>query len=512
MAEQVRASEAMRERETGPPAWRRWAALAVLVGSVLLLAIDGTVLYLAVPSLTQALDPTAAQILWIGDIYSLVLAGLLVTMGNLADRIGRKKLLLTGVTAFGLVSVLAAYAGSAEVLIVARLLLGVAGATIMPSTLSLIRNIFLDQAERTRAIAIWASASAAGIALGPLVGGLLLERFWWGSVFLINVPVMIAVLAFGLWLLPESRDDNPGPFDIASSLLSMAAVMPFVYAIKKLAERDVTVAVVVAAVVSAVAGVAFVYRQRRLRIPMIDVDLFRNSAFSGAVLANFISVFALTGALFFFSQYLQLVRGLTPLRAGLAELPAAGAAVVAAAVVGVVLSWLGRGRAIALGLLVGAVGLALVGLLEDSENLVWVILALIPLGLGVGVAETLSVDAVVSAVKPSKAGAAASVSETAYELGVAFGIAVLGSIVTALYRAGLELPPGLPGEIATHIRDSLAAAVHVIPSDDPLILVVEEAFVDAMQVATYIGAGIMVCGSLVALRLIPNERSAPPQH
>ncbi len=486
---------------------RKWGALAVLVGAVLLLAIDGTVLYLAVPSLTAELSPTATQVLWIGDIYSLALAGLLVTMGNLADRIGRKRLLLIGALAFGAASALAAFAPTAEVLIAARLLLGVAGATIMPSTLSLIRNIFTDRVERTRAIAVWSAAASAGIALGPVVGGVLLEHFWWGSVFLINLPVMLVVLIAGAWLLPESRDPNPGRFDLISSALSMLSIVPFVYAIKQLAGGAVDVPTGVAIAAGAGFGILFVRRQRRVESPMIDVELFRNSAFSGAVMVNFISVFALSGVLFFFSQYLQLARDLSPLEAGLAQLPAALAAMGAVAIVGFLLTRLGRGRAIALALVIGAVGMAAVAAVEGSEQLVWVLLALVPLGLGIGIAETLSVDAVVSAVQPSKAGAAASVSETAYELGVAFGIAILGSIITVLYRAGLVLPPGLPSEVALRAEDSLASAAAVLEQGSEALHAAREAFVAAMQSTTLIAGGVMVVAAVVALVFIPNEKA-----
>jgi DHA2 family multidrug resistance protein-like MFS transporter len=480
----------------------------VLVGAVLLLAIDGTVLYLAVPSLTAELSPTATQVLWIGDIYSLALAGLLVTMGNLADRIGRKRLLLIGAFAFGAASVLAAFAPTAEVLIAARLLLGVAGATIMPSTLSLIRNIFTDRVERTRAIAVWSAAASAGIALGPVVGGVLLEHFWWGSVFLINLPVMLLVLVAGAWLLPESRDPNPGRFDLVSSALSMLAIVPFVFAIKQLAGGSIEAPTVLAIAACAVFGILFVRRQRRVESPMIDVDLFRNSAFSGAVMVNFISVFALSGVLFFFSQYLQLARELSPLEAGLAQLPVAVAAMGAVALVGFLLARLGRGRAIALALVIGAVGMVTVSAVEGSEQLVWVLLALVPLGLGIGIAETLSVDAVVSAVPPSKAGAAASVSETAYELGVAFGIAILGSVITVLYRGSLALPPGLPGEVALRAEDSLASAAAVLEPGSEAMHAAREAFVSAMQSTTLIAGGVMVVAALVALVFIPNDRAA----
>ncbi|HLT67969.1 MAG TPA: MFS transporter, partial [Microbacterium sp.] len=295
---------------------RRHLSLAVLTGAVLLLAIDSTVLYLAVPSLTRDLDPSATQVLWIGDIYSLAIAGLLVTMGNVADRIGRKKLLLIGSAAFGVASIVAAFAPTAEVLIVARLALGAAGATLMPSTLSLIRNIYPDPAERTRAIAIWSAAAASGIALGPIIGGALLEHFWWGSVFLINIPVMLAVIVVGAIVLPESKNPEAGRFDLLSSALSMLAIVPFVALIKRVAGGSIDPLALTLAVAAALGSWLFVRRQRRSAHPMIDVDLFRNGAFSGAVSVNFISVFAMSGTLFFFSQYLQLARELGPLHAG----------------------------------------------------------------------------------------------------------------------------------------------------------------------------------------------------
>ncbi|RDI21561.1 MFS transporter [Lentzea flaviverrucosa] len=447
---------------------RKWAALGVLALALLLIAVDGTVLALAIPALQRDLGPSTAEVLWIGDIYSFVLGGLLITMGTLGDRIGRKKLLLTGAFGFGLASLLAAFAPSAGWLVVARALLGVAGATIMPSTLSIIRNLFTDPAERTRAVAIWAATATAGAALGPLVGGALLEHFWWGSVFVINLPVMAALLVFGAWWLPESRDPNPGPFDLVSALLSAAGVVPLVYAVKELA----LVGPNWTALGAGGAGVAglwlFVRRQRTSEHPMIDVALFRKPAFSGAVGASMIAIFALTGLVFFLSQYFQNVLGYSPLEAGLRELPLGLAGVLVVVVIGPVARLLGSGRAIALGLLVSAGGLTIVGF---SSGYGAIAVALVVLGAGVGLALTLTTDAVVSAVPADKAGAASAVSETAYELGAALGIAVLGTVLSAWARTGT--------------------------------------FTEAMQGTALVAAVLLVVASFVAYRLIPNAERTP---
>ncbi len=479
---------------------RRWAALGVLVGAVLLLAVDGTVLYLAVPSLTRELAPSAVEVLWIGDVYSLALAGLLVTAGNLADRFGRKKVLLLGTAAFGLASALAAFSPTAGVLVAARLLLGIAGATIMPSTLSLIRTLFTDPRERTRAIAIWSAGSGGGIALGPLVGGMLLEHFWWGSVFLINVPIVIVFLIAGAVLLPESRDPDPGRFDVLSATLSMAAIVPLVYAVKHAVGSGVDGRVAIAAGIGLAAGTAFVRRQRRVADPLVDVALFRNRAFSGAVLADFVSVFALTGLLFFFSQYLQLVRGFSPLAAGLAEMPATLASIVIVAAVGVVVARLGRGRAVAAGLGVAALGLLLVAVAERASHYGWLALALLPVGLGVGLALTLTVDSVLSAVPRDKAGSASAISETAYELGAAMGIAILGSLVTVVYRAFL------PAEVPAAARDSLAGAVAVLDPASGSAQAAREAFTGAMQVTSAAAAVVTAIAAVIAWRTIPSGK------
>lgn len=477
---------------------------------MLLLAIDGTVLSLAVPALIEALAPSAEQVLWVGDSYSLALAGSLVLMGNLADRFGRKRVLLVGSVAFGLASLVAAFSTSAEMLIVARLLLGMAGATLMPSTLSLIRNMFPDDAERTRAIAIWSMAFGAGSAIGPLVGGVLLEHFWWGSVFLINVPVMVLVLVSGLILLPESRDPDPGRFDIASAALSMGAIVPIVYAITHVVASGLTPLIVVCSVIGLGSGVLFVRRQRRLTDPMLDVDLFRRPAFSGAVGANVIAIFALSGLMFFFSQYLQFARGFTPLQAGLAELPATIASVVVVVLIGFLLDRLGRGRAIALGMAMGAAGLGLIAVAEVAKGYLWLAVCLALIGFGVGLATTLTGDAIVSAAPPDKAGAVSAITETAQELGVVLGIAVLGSLLSGTYRraVGQAIPAGLDPETEARVRDSLGSALSVLDPGSALADAAREAFVTAMQSTTVVAAVCTFGAAVVAWCLIPSVREA----
>ncbi|HEY9336257.1 MAG TPA: MFS transporter, partial [Kribbella sp.] len=419
----------MKQQVTRPG---RWLALAVLVLAVLLVAVDATVLGLATPFLSEDLQPSGNQLLWIGDAYSFVLAGLLVSMGSLGDRIGRKRILLIGATAFGAISVLNAYATSAEVMILARALLGVAGATLMPATLALIRNLFHDPRERSLAIGIWGAAASAGMAIGPIVGGVLLENFWWGSVFLINLPVMAVLVVVGARLLPESRNPEPGPWDLVSVVLSMIGMIGIVYAIKEFAAHGFDWVPVAAAVAGAIALYGFVRRQRRLPIPLLDLSLFRSRGFSSAVLADLLTILGLSGLIFFLSQYLQLVQGLRPIEAGLAELPAAIGSIVAGLLAGQVARRFSVRAVVAGGL--AAIGLALAALTTISADTGYPLLgtALLAVGAGAGLSFTVTADVILAAVPKEEAGAASAVSETAYELGAALGIALLGSIVTGV--------------------------------------------------------------------------------
>ncbi|MFJ4684289.1 MFS transporter [Streptomyces sp. NPDC091377] len=484
----------------------RWLALSVLVLAVLLVAVDATVLGLASPYITEDLNPSGTQLLWIGDVYSFVIAGLLVSMGSLGDRIGRKRILLIGATAFGAVSVLNAYATTPELLIVARALLGVAGATLMPATLALIRNLFHDPRERSLAIGIWGATASAGTAIGPIMGGFLLEHFWWGSVFLINLPVMAVLVVVGAKLLPESRNPNPGPWDTASVLLSLVGMIAVVYAIKEAATHGFAWATLAAALVGVAALYGFVRRQFTLPSPLLDMRLFRNRGFSGAVLADLLTILGLSGLVFFLSQYFQLVQGRRPLEAGLAELPAAIGAVAAGLIAGRAARRFSVRAVVAGGL--AAVGVALGALTFMSQSTGYPLLgaALLVVGIGAGFAFTVTADIILTSVPKEQAGAASAVSETAYELGAALGIALLGSIVTGVYRDFVG-PPGTPD--AAH--ESLGAATEAasgLPADTAARLLdsAREAFVDGLTTAATVGSVVLLAASVAAWFLLRGQR------
>ncbi|MFB7374591.1 MFS transporter [Streptomyces sp. NPDC056222] len=488
----------------------RWLALAVLVLAVLLVAVDATVLGLATPSLSEDLKPSGTQLLWIGDIYSFVIAGLLVSMGSLGDRIGRKKLLLIGATAFGAVSVLNAYATSPEMMIVARALLGVAGATLMPSTLALIRNIFHDPKERSLAIGIWGATASAGAAVGPVVGGALLQHFWWGSVFLINLPVMAALVLVGIKLLPESRNPVAGPWDLISVGLSLVGVIGVVYAIKEVASHGLTWEVMAAAAIGAATLYAFVRRQHTLASPLLDMRLFKHRGFSGAVLADLLTVFGLSGLVFFLSQFLQLVQGREPLEAGLAELPAAIGAVVTGLIAGRYARRFSVRAVVAGGL--GAIGLALavVTLVHKETGYPLLGAALLVVGLGAGFSFTVTADVILSSVPKEQAGSASAVSETAYELGAALGIALLGSIVTGVYQ-GFATPAGVPADAAAAAHESLGGAVEATAGLAPdaataLVSAAQVAFVDGLRIAAGVGAAVLLATAVAAWFLLKGQK------
>ncbi|MFF0463254.1 MFS transporter [Streptomyces mexicanus] len=484
----------------------RWLALCVLVLAVLLVAVDATVLGLATPYISEDLQPSGTQLLWIGDVYSFVIAGLLVSMGSLGDRIGRKRILLGGATAFGAISVLNAYASSPELMILARALLGVAGATLMPATLALIRNMFHDPRERSLAVGIWGATASAGTAVGPIAGGFLLEHFWWGSVFLINLPVMAVLVLVGIKLLPESRNPDPGPWDLPSVLLSLVGVIAAVYAVKEAAAHGIAWPVVVTALVGVGALSWFVHRQLTLPTPLLDVRLFANRGFSGAVVADLFTVLGMSGLVFFLSQYLQLVQGRRPFEAGLAELPAAVGAVAAGLVAGRAARRFSVRAVVSGGL--AAVGLALAALttLDASTGYPLLGTALLVVGVGAGFSFTVTADVILAGVPRQQAGAASAVSETAYELGAALGIALLGSIVTAAYR-GFTGPRGTPPQAHESLGGAVEAAADLpAHTAGELLSAARDSFVHGLHLASGAGAAVLLATAAVAWFLLKGQK------
>ena len=490
---------------------RGWAALAVLMLPVLLVSVDNTVLSFALPEISLALAPSGAEQLWIIDAYSLVLAGLLVTMGVLGDRFGRRRMLFIGATGFAVVSVLAAFAPTAGLLIAARAALGFFGAMLMPSTLSLLRSVFPNRDQRRLAIAIWASAFSAGSALGPVVGGFLLEHFAWGSVFLIAVPVLIPLLLLGFWLLPESRDPAPGRIDPIGIGLSMAAMIPVVYAIKSFAVDGANVLAAVLVLVGVLMGFLFVRRQLRAEVPMLDMTLFRRGGFSGAILVNLLSVIALVGFLYFVPQQLQLVLGLSPMTAGLALVPGMAMMIVAGLAVVPISRRVPPHIVVPVGLTLSVLGYVIVAATAQLGSVAWLMIAFVVLGMGIGAAETISNELILSHAPPAKAGAASAVSETAYELGAVLGTAVLGGIITAFYRGALVIPEGVPSAVAAQARETLAgayAAAHQLSDalGAQLWEAAKLAFDSGIVTTSLIGALLVASAGLIAATTLRPAR------
>jgi DHA2 family multidrug resistance protein-like MFS transporter len=498
---------------------REWVGLAVLALACLLYVMDLTVLHLAIPALSEDLQPTSTQLLWIIDVYGFMVAGALVTMGTLGDRIGRRRLLLVGAAAFGAVSVLAAFSTTPEMLIVSRALLGIAGATVAPSTLSLIFHMFQDPKQRSLAVGIWIGAFSAGSAIGPVLGGLVLEAFWWGSVFLLALPVMGALLVLGPRVLPEYRDPGAGRLDLRSAAMSVVALLAIVHGLKGIAQEGIATEPVLSIAAGAVVGALWVRRQRRLADPMIDVALFRIRRFNAALVVNFLAIFVMVGYFLFIGQYLQLVAGMSPLQAGLWSLPGALGFVVSSQFAPRYLQRIRAANVVAGGLAAAAAGLFVLTTVQVDAGLLAIVVSSVVISLGMGPVFGLTTEMVVGSAPAEKAGAASGISETAAELGGALGIAVLGSVGATIYRNGVAngLPTSVPDEAAHAARDTLGGAVSAAahlpePAAAALVDVAREAFVAGLQLtsaaAGVIAASIAVVAA-VALRDGEAEQREP---
>lgn len=494
---------------------REWIGLAVIALPCLLYSMDLTVLNLAVPSISADLKPSSTQLLWIIDIYGFLVAGSLITMGTLGDRIGRRKMLLIGAAAFGIASVLAAFSNSAEMLIVTRAVLGLAGATLAPSTMSLIRNMFLDSRQRSVAIGVWIASFSAGAVIGPPLGGFLLQYFWWGSVFLVSVPIMLLLLVIGPFLLPEYRDPNAGKPDLFSAGLSLMAVLGIIYGLKQTAAHGLGLLPALSIAAGLGVGIMFIRRQQTLADPLIDLRLFRTPAFSASLATYMFTTFAVFGPYVFIAQYLQLVLGLSPMQAGLWTMPFACGFVVGSLLSPLLARRVNPPSLMAGGLVISALGFAVLSQVGSTTGLAVIVASTIILSLGLSPVFTLANDMIIGVAPPERAGAASAISETCSEFGGALGIAILGSIGTAIYRGAMadSVPDAVPFQVAVVARDTLGGALWAatqLPEqiDGMLLGAAREAFTQGLRITAITSAVIVLGIAILVTVLLRQQRSS----
>jgi DHA2 family multidrug resistance protein-like MFS transporter len=485
---------------------REWIALGVLLLPLLLVSMDNSVLLFAVPFITGALHPSSTQQLWMYDVYGFVLAGLLITMGAVGDRIGRRRLLLIGAFCFSVASLGAAYAGSAGELVAARALQGVAGATLMPSTLALIRVMFHDENQRKKAIGIWTGGSLSGVMLGPVISGVLLNHFWWGSIFLINLPFMVLLLVLGPVLLPEYRAPRTGRFDLPASALSFAAVLPAVYGVSEIAENGVDGWRLGAIGFGLLMAGLFLWREHRAAHPMVELSLFRSRGYSGSLATCLIAMFAILGNAIFLTQYLQSVLGMTPLTAALWSLVPSLSVGGVIALAGVLAKRFDRAYVIAGCLAVMLAGYAVEATLLHADSHLWVLLVgagLLACG-AIGVM-TLGNELMLGAIPVDRAGAAAAMNETVTELGGALGMAVMGSIGTAVYRH--QLGAGVPSSARSTLGGAVATAAHEpAAAGARLLSAARDAFCSGINTVSFVGVGLVAVAALLTVMYLRGIR------
>ncbi|WP_426502241.1 MFS transporter [Dactylosporangium sp. McL0621] len=492
--------------EPGVRAGRReWLGLAVLIVPSMLAMIDLTVLFLALPKITVDLGANATQQLWISDVYGFLIAGFLVTMGTLGDRVGRRLVLLVGASAFAVLSVVAAYANSAEMLIVVRALMGIAGATIFPSTLAMINGMFKNPKQLGVAVAAWATALTGGAAIGPVVGGVLLHWFWWGSVFLIAVPVMALLLIAGPALLPNLKAPDTGRIDPLSVLLSLAAILPFIYGLKEVARTGWHLTPVLVSVAGIVFGLLFAMRQRSLASPLLDLRLFAIRAVSGALALGLLSAIIQGGASFFITQHLQLVRGLSPLSAGLWLLVPTLALVLGIFIsMGLAQEVVKPAYILSVGAVIAAIGMVVLTQIGPASGLSTLIIGAVIVYVGGAPVGPMVSQIVVPSSPPEKAGSASALQSTAGELGLSLGIALLGSIGAAVYRGEISVPAPLAGTPEGDVASETVAGALTVAQNQPadvagaLVQSARSAFDNGMNAAAVVGAI-----AFLALALLP---------
>lgn len=483
---------------------RSWCGLVVLLLPALLTSMDISVLFVAAPAITEALEPTSGQWLWAMDIYGFVMAGLLVTMGGLGDRFGRKRLLFAGAALFGVASAIVAYAPNAELLIVGRAMLAIGGATLAPSTLALIRTMFTDERPRRIAVGAWTVAFSGGSVAGPIVGGMLLDQFWWGAVFLINVPVMVLLLVAGPVLLPESRNPTPAPFDLAGAALSLTTALAAVYALKRVADGGADLLAAAAALLALAAGAGFTAHSRRAAHPLFDVGLLRKPPFATAIGANTVVALATTGLGALAFTFLQLVHGLSALESALWALPTFAGAIAGSAASAALAGRMPPPVLLATGLTVTAAGLGVVAFGEPATSLGVFLAGYTVLTTGVGMTATAANSLVLTTAPPQRAGAASALSETSTEFGGALGIATFGTVASAVYASGIA--DAAAGRVPAHASDTVAATLTAAGGlDEPHRTLLREealaAYTDGLTAAATAGlfaAALAAAGALTA--------------
>ena len=490
---------------------RRWLVLGVMCLSLLLIVMDNTIVNVALPTLQRDLDASTTQLQWVVDAYILVFAGLLLTMGSLGDRFGRRGALAIGLSVMGTASILSSFANSADQLIATRALMGVGGALIMPATLSIITNVFTDRRERAQAIAIWSATAGAAVAIGPVTGGWLLEHFWWGSVFLVNVPVVVVALVLGQLFVPTSRDPAARPIDVVGALLSIAGLVVLVWAIIEgpggWTDPEILGAFALAAVLLGV----FVLWERRVRFPMLDISFFRNPRFSAASGAIMLTFFAMFGSLFLLTQFLQSILGYTPLEAGIRLLPMAGVMLVISPLSAKLVERIGSKVVVATGLSVGAVGLIFASRLTAGASYPEVLVSLVVLAAGLALVMPPATESIMGSLPLAKAGVGSAVNDTTRQVGGALGVAVLGSVMSSTYGPRVtEAISGLPvsSEQATAIHDQIGAALRAASEigGEPGRMLADAAssgFADGMSTAFIIGAAALALGAVIVALFLP---------
>ena len=490
---------------------RRWLVLAVMCLSLLLIVMDNTIVNVALPTIRTDLGATTSQLQWIVDAYILVFAGLLLTMGSLGDRFGRRGALAAGLGVMAVASILSSLATSPDQLIAARAVMGVGGALVMPATLSIITNVFTVPRERAQAIAIWSATAGMAVAIGPVTGGWLLEHWWWGSVFLVNVPVVVVAVVAGQLVVPTSRDPEAPPVDIPGALLSIAGLTSLVYAIIEGPDGWTAPDVVGGFIAAAVLLGAFALWERRTAFPMLDISLFRNPRFSAASGAIALTFFAMFGAFFLFTQLLQSVMGYTPLQAGIRLLPMAATQLVVAPASAKLVERIGSKVVVAAGMLIAAVGMLLTSQVTTGVSYPELAFCLVVLSAGFAMMMPSATEAIMGSVPPAKAGVGSAVNDTTRELGGAFGVAVLGSVVSSTYGSQMRdavAGSPLPAAAADAVSDQIGAAIEVARQigGEPGRLLADAAstaFVDGMSTALMIGAAVLAVGAALVVRFLP---------